>query len=230
MPAHLATAQADVDKKRLALSDAQADLDGTQLVAPFDGTVLKTNATAGDLITANTAILSLANLKTLQVVAAIDETTIRRVAAGQDGRHHLRRLPRPTLHAARCSPSPSQGTLQGGVMVYDVPISLTGADKLPLLVGMTANVQIQVAQVSNALLVPTMALQRSNGQYQVCSCPIPPDPSAPPRQRPGRGRPHRRHLHPDHQRPQPRRPGRRPDRPPAPTNNQLRAIRRARRQ
>ena len=80
----LATAQADVDKKRLALSDAQADLAATQLVAPFDGTVLETNANPGDLIAADTAILSLANLKALQVVAAIDETTIRRVAAGQD--------------------------------------------------------------------------------------------------------------------------------------------------
>ena len=52
-------------------------------------------------------------------------------------------------------------------MVYDVPISLTGADKLPLLVGMTANVQIQVGQVDDALLVPSMALQPVNGTYQV---------------------------------------------------------------
>ena len=36
---------------------------------------------------------------------------------------------------------PLQGALQGGVMVYQVPIVLPGADKLPLLVGMTANVQ-----------------------------------------------------------------------------------------
>jgi len=32
---------------------------------------------------------------------------------------------------------------------------------------MTANAQIQVAQAANALLVPTMALQRAGGQYQV---------------------------------------------------------------
>jgi multidrug efflux pump subunit AcrA (membrane-fusion protein) len=60
-----------------------------------------------------------------------------------------------------------QGALQGGVTVYAVPISLTGAEKLSLLVGMTANVKVQVGSVSNALLIPTLALQRASGQYQV---------------------------------------------------------------
>ena len=62
---------------------------------------------------------------------------------------------------------PLQGTLQGGVMVYEVPISLAGAEQLPLLVGMTANVKIAMGQAQNALLVPAMALQKANGMYQV---------------------------------------------------------------
>ena len=60
-----------------------------------------------------------------------------------------------------------QGTLQGDVMTYSVPVSLTGAEKLTLLVGMTANVEIQVGTATNALLVPTMALTQSNNRYQV---------------------------------------------------------------
>ena len=64
-------------------------------------------------------------------------------------------------------------------MVYDVPISLTGAESLPLLVGMTANVQIQTGQVANALLVPAMALQKVNGMYQVL-VPNATDPTAQP--------------------------------------------------
>ena len=52
-------------------------------------------------------------------------------------------------------------------MIYSVPVSLTGAEKLSLLVGMTANVEIQVGQATNALLVPTLALQQSNNMYQV---------------------------------------------------------------
>ena len=39
----LASTQADVDKKRLAVADAETALAGTKLTAPFDGTVLQTN-------------------------------------------------------------------------------------------------------------------------------------------------------------------------------------------
>ena len=50
----LASAQADVDKKQLAVADAEAALAGTKLAAPFDGTILQTDAEPGDSITANT--------------------------------------------------------------------------------------------------------------------------------------------------------------------------------
>jgi multidrug efflux pump subunit AcrA (membrane-fusion protein) len=52
-------------------------------------------------------------------------------------------------------------------MIYEVPISLAGAEDLPLLVGMTANVAIATGQAEDVLLVPTMALQTVNGMYQV---------------------------------------------------------------
>jgi multidrug efflux pump subunit AcrA (membrane-fusion protein) len=162
----LASAQADVDKKRLAVADAEAALAGTKLTAPFDGTVLQTNAAVGDEIAANTKILTVANLSGLEVLASVDETTIRRVSTGQPAQITFDAAPGQTLQG-QVGEVPLQGTLQGGVMVYEVPISLVGAEKLPLLVGMTANVKIAVGQAENALLVPAMALQKANGMYQV---------------------------------------------------------------
>ena len=162
----LATAQAAVDKKRVAVSEAETALAGTQLVAPFDGTILETNVAVGDQVTANTTVLTLANLKTTQVVASVDETTIRQVSEGQTATITFDAFPGQSFTGKVLS-VPLQGTLQGGVMVYDVPISLTGAEDLALLVGMTANVDIQVGQVTDALLVPTIALQQSNGLYEV---------------------------------------------------------------
>ncbi len=76
--ATLAASQADADKKRLTVTDAEAALAGTQLTAPFDGTVLQTSAAVGDLVASNTPILTVANLNNLQVLASVDETTIRR--------------------------------------------------------------------------------------------------------------------------------------------------------
>ena len=113
---------------------------------------------------ANTTILTLADLKTVQVVASIDETTIRKVSAGQDATITFDAYPGQTFKG-KVQSVPLQGSLQGGVMVYSVPISLTGADKLSLLVGMTANVKIQAGTATQALLVPTLAL--TEGQRPV---------------------------------------------------------------
>ena len=174
----LATAQADLDKKRLAVTDAEAALTATQIMARFAGAILQTHVEPGDLVTANTRILTVANLQTLQIVAAVDETTIRQIAAGQTAQVTFDAFPGRTLRGQVAS-VPLQGTLQGDVMVYSVPITLTGAVDLPLLVGMTANVKVELGQATNALLVPTMALQRSGGLVQVL-VPNPNDPSAEP--------------------------------------------------
>lgn len=162
----LAAAQAAVDKKKLAVSNAAIALAGTQLVAPFDGTILEVNADEGDRVLASSRILTLANLKALQVVASVDETTIRQVSTGQDATITFDAFPGQSF-SGKVLEVPLQGTLQGDVMTYSVPVSLTGAEKLTLLVGMTANVEIQVGTVTNALLVPTMALTQSNNRYQV---------------------------------------------------------------
>ena len=162
----LATAQANVDRDQLAVSDAQTALDGTQLIASFDGTVLQTNVNVGDQVTSSTDILTVANLKSLQVVASIDETTIKRVASEQSAEISFDAFPGQTFQGKVLS-VPLQGSLQNDVMVYEVPVSLEGAEKVALLVGMTANVKIQMAEAKNALLVPSMALQKVNGLFQV---------------------------------------------------------------
>lgn len=157
----LASANATVAKMQRAIDDAQADLDAASLRAPFSGTVLQTNSSAGNLLSSATVILTLANLKQLQVVASIDETTIRQIQQGQPVKISFDAFAGQSFTGEVLS-IPLQGTLQGDVMVYDVPMSLVGAEQLPLLVGMTANVEIQVGQVKNAMLLPKMAILSSN--------------------------------------------------------------------
>jgi RND family efflux transporter MFP subunit len=174
----LATAQANLAKQQLAVSDAQAALDGTTLVSPFDATILETYVSTGDQVSANTSILSLANLNSLQVVASIDETTIRQVSAGQSATISFDAYPDQTFQGTVLS-VPLQGSLQGDVTVYEVSLSLSGADDLDLLVGMTANVDIETGLATDALLVPTLAVQKVNGAYQV-SVPNTTDPNGDP--------------------------------------------------
>ena len=165
-PLDLAAAQAEVDRLRLALADAEAALAGTQLLASFDGTILDLYVSTGDPIGASTTILPLANLQSFHVVTSVDETTIRQVSLGQPANLTFDAYPNQVFQGEVLS-VPLQGTLQGDVTVYEVPLSLAGAEALNLLVGMTANVEIQVGQATDALLVPTMALTRASGAYQV---------------------------------------------------------------
>ena len=162
----LAAAQAMVDKLRSTVSEAEAALAGCELVAPFDGTILDTQVKVGDPVASNSAIVTLADLQSMQVVASVDETTIRQVSAGQTATISFDAYPNQTFEGQVLS-VPLYGTLQGGVTVYDVPLSLSGAEELNLLIGMTANVEIEVGHASNALLVPTLALQKVSGSYQV---------------------------------------------------------------
>jgi len=162
----LAVARANVDKKRLAVQEAEDDLAATTIRAPFAGTVLEIYAARGDLINSNSQIVTLADLDLLEVLAAVDETTIREVETEQDAIIAFDAFPGQQFRGQVLS-VPLEGTLQGGVMVYQVPISLQGVEGLPLLVGMTANVEIQTGYVEGGLLVPAMALQNVGGFYQV---------------------------------------------------------------
>ena len=165
-PVALAAARASLDKKRMAVAEAEEDLAAATMRAPFAGTILNTAAEPGNLISKSRRILTIANLGRLRVLTMVDEITIRQVEAGQAAAITFDAFPNQQFRGQVLS-VPLQGTLQGDVMVYQVLVSLEGVEELRLLVGMTANVEIQVGQAQDVLLVPTMALQNVGGFYQV---------------------------------------------------------------
>ncbi|MCB0114920.1 MAG: efflux RND transporter periplasmic adaptor subunit [Caldilineaceae bacterium] len=165
-PVKVTAAQADVVQAQQAVDDAQADLDATRLVAPFDGTILDTYVSKGSRISSSSTVLTIANLDELRVVASIDETAIRQVQAGQSVQISFDAYPGQTFTGKVLS-VPMQGTLSSGVMIYEVPMSLEGASGLSLLVGMTANAAIATGSADNALLVPSMAVVNYGNSYQV---------------------------------------------------------------
>ncbi|MEZ4832891.1 MAG: efflux RND transporter periplasmic adaptor subunit [Caldilineaceae bacterium] len=162
----LSLAQAQVTDAQQAVTDAQADLVAAQIIAPFDGTILETFTSEGRRITSSSSILTIAYLGELQVVASIDETTIRQIEPGQSVSISFDAYPGQQF-SGEVLAVPLQGELQGDVMVYEVPMSLTGAEDLPLLVGMTANAAIATGSADNALLVPSMAVVNYGNSYQV---------------------------------------------------------------
>ncbi|MCX7169803.1 MAG: efflux RND transporter periplasmic adaptor subunit [Proteobacteria bacterium] len=93
----LDTARARFDKARAGLGVAQANLQGaqvavdqTQIRAPFDGVVLTKNANVGDIVTpfsqaadSKGAVVSMADMLTLEVEADVAEANLAKIKVGQ---------------------------------------------------------------------------------------------------------------------------------------------------
>ena len=83
-------ASAAVDSAAAALAGAEANLDYTLIRAPFDGVVLTKNADVGDIVTplgasstSKAAVVTLADMDSLQVEDDVSETSITLIKVGQ---------------------------------------------------------------------------------------------------------------------------------------------------
>lgn len=88
--ASLASAQATVSARKAALAEAVANLEYSVIRAPFDGVVLTKNADVGDIITpvsgssdSKAAVVTIADMSSLQVEADVSESSISKVKTGQ---------------------------------------------------------------------------------------------------------------------------------------------------
>jgi macrolide-specific efflux system membrane fusion protein len=115
--------------------------------------------------TSGTGFVDMADLRSLQVVAAFAEADAIKIKAGQSATVTLNAEPGTTLTGTLASVSPVP-TTTNGVVSYSATFSLA---KLPAnaRIGQTANVTVQTAKATNALYVPTTAIATSGTTYTV---------------------------------------------------------------
>lgn len=158
-PDDIEVAQARVTSAQADLEDAQAALEAATMVAPFDGTVISTEAEIGDLVYPTTIVLTLADLSNLEVKAFVDETDISQVEIGQEVEITFDAFTGQQFRG-QVLEVPLQGHLLQNILTYEVPVSLEGAKRVSLKPGMTANLKIVVGRRENVLLVPALAVQQ----------------------------------------------------------------------
>ncbi len=88
--AGVAAGKAQVDLSKAAVVSAQVNVDNTKIRAPFSGTVLTKNADIGEMVApfaassnSRSAVVTLADMSSLEVEADVSESNIQRVRAGQ---------------------------------------------------------------------------------------------------------------------------------------------------
>jgi RND family efflux transporter MFP subunit len=145
----------------LALEQAQSDLAGATLTAPFDGVVLEVGAQPGESVAAGAGLAVLADPAAVEVEISIIEEDLPLVQPGQEAELFFDAQPDAAVpgRVARIVPQ----RLPGDRPLYPVYIT---ADDLPedLLAGMTVDASIVVASRSDVLRLPrTLVRARTDG-------------------------------------------------------------------
>jgi len=158
-PKAVELANARYDAAKATFEEAQAALEAATMVAPFDGTIISVGAEVGDLVSANTNVITLADLTDLRILAIVDETDISQVEVGQKATITFDAFPGRRFRGDVLE-VPLEGRLAQNVVSYEVPLSLEGTEGVSLRPGMTANLNIVVGRRENALLLSALAIQQ----------------------------------------------------------------------
>jgi RND family efflux transporter MFP subunit len=153
----IAQQQASVVSAQVAVDTAQKAVSDTVLVAPAAGTVSAVNGAVGEAVASGgDGFITLVNLDTLQVKAAFSETDASKVQIGQAASVSFDALT-DRAFTGKVVAIDAASTVTSNVVTYNVTVSLDPPSP-EVKVGMTASVDVTVAQKDNALVLPASAL------------------------------------------------------------------------
>jgi macrolide-specific efflux system membrane fusion protein len=185
--AESAAQQAQINQARVAEDTAKVNLGYTRVTAPMDGVVVAIVTEQGQTVNANQSaptIIKLARLDTMTVKAQISEADVPRVKPGMPVYFSLLGEPDTRIEAKLRAVEPGPTTLatdsSGSTSSTSTSSSTTSAiyfngifdvpnPEGKLRINMTAQTTIVLAQVKQALTLPSAALGRRDGpgRYKV---------------------------------------------------------------
>ena len=161
-----AVAALDSAEANLAIANAdlklqQSDLDKSTIYAPIDGIVLTRSVDPGQTVASSlqapVLFVIAADLKSMELKAAIDEADIGAVKIGQQARFTVDAFPERPFDAHIRDISFASVTTDG-VVTYNARLEVAN-DELLLRPGMTATVSVVTREASDVLAVPSAAFR-----------------------------------------------------------------------
>jgi HlyD family secretion protein len=165
----IAQAEAQVESAEGALQSIEAQINDTQVVAPFDGVVLEKFADVGAFVSpsmsggggnsaSSSSILMLANDR-YYVSVNLSESQISKIKVGQTVTLKADALPREKL-VGRVDRVAPQAKVSQNVTSFEVRVVVASPAKNPLKMGMNVEATFEVSNLDNVLLVPNAAIVR----------------------------------------------------------------------
>lgn len=155
------SAEAQVAQAQATLAKDRTNLDYSVIRSPVSGVVVNRNVDLGQTVAASfqtpTLFQIAQDLSKMQIDASFAEADVGRIKVGQPVQFTVDAFPdrtfRATVRQIRLN-----ATTQQNVVTYDVVVAVDNPDQI-LMPGMTAYVNVQVASVKDALVVPNAALR-----------------------------------------------------------------------
>ncbi len=158
----------ELEQARLDLESAQADLDGTRLIAPISGTVMSIDISVGDSVSSGTSVVTIADLSQPYLEVYLDESDWSSVVVGYETEVIFDILPDRTYNGVVTQVDPGLYSSNNTSVVRAlVQLTAIDAENFNLPLGTTASVDVIGGRAEDAVLIPIEALHQAGDQYAV---------------------------------------------------------------
>jgi RND family efflux transporter MFP subunit len=164
-PYEIRLAEVKEENARNQLAAAQEDLEEAVLTAPLDSYVLSISGVEGDYVETGTFI-TLVDLDHPFLKISIDESDSQNVRVGCSAEATFDAIPEEIYNGLITQVSPLLVSVgqYGAVQTWAQLETPEGTNNRVLKIGLTASVDITCSQAENVLLIPTIALHKSDGK------------------------------------------------------------------
>ena len=159
--AQIDSAKSGIEQREAALNMAEVDLERTRIVSPINGTVISRSIDLGQTVAASFQAPELfkiaQDLRLIRIEAQVNEADVGAVAEGNPVTFSVDAYP-DRLFKGKVTQVRLSATELNNIVTYTVIIEAANDDR-KLFPGMTANVQIAVAEKDDVLRIPNDALR-----------------------------------------------------------------------
>jgi RND family efflux transporter MFP subunit len=152
--------QAVVQSALANVQNVQAQLAKSTLVSPIDGVISKQDGTEGEIVAANAAIISVLSNAKYQVETQIPEAEVGNVQIGQSANVNLDAFGAAKNSTAKVISIDLASNMATGAPTYKTTLEFTTDDQA-IKAGLSANLEIIVAEHKNVVVVPQSSIFKS---------------------------------------------------------------------
>lgn len=154
--------EAQAEQAQASIQNYQAQIAETVLFSPIDGVVTRQEAKVGEIMAANTIVVSLISESQFEIESNVAEADIAKVKIGDSARVTLDAYSNDVVFEAEVVAIDPAETMIEGVATYKTTLHFTHEDGR-IKTGMTADIDILTDQRENVIIVPIRTVITKDG-------------------------------------------------------------------